>query len=67
MHESLTETLHLAVTVVAVSHHRKVGVHAGIPAAESLNTVAGVEVAYVIALAGGTYKRTGSAGQARFI
>ena len=30
VHESLTEPLLLGLTVIAVSHHREVGVHAGI-------------------------------------
>ena len=38
MHKSLSESLHLARTVVSVSHHSEIGVHTGIPAAISLNT-----------------------------
>ena len=63
MHKSLTETLHLARTVVPVCHHGEIRVHAGIPAAVSLDSVACVVVLDVIALAGWTYKGTGSARQ----
>ena len=61
MHESLTETLHLAVTVISVCHHCKVRVHTGIPAAVTLYTVSGVKVFDIVALAGRAGERTGSA------
>ena len=44
VHEPLAETLHLAVTVVAVGHHGEVRVHTAVPAAEPLDTVTGVVV-----------------------
>ena len=61
MHESLTETLHLAVTVISVCHHCKVRVHTGIPATVTLYTVSCIEILDIIALAGRTGERTGSA------
>mgnify|MGYP007011127843 CR=1 FL=1 len=61
MHKSLTESLHLAGTVVSVSHHGKIRVHAGIPAAVTLYTVSGVKVFDIVALAGRAGERTGSA------
>ena len=64
MHKSLTEALQLAVTAVAVCHLGKVGVHAGIPAAEALDAVTRVEVADVIALAGGANEGAGAAAKA---
>ena len=67
MHEALTEALHLARSVVAVRHHRKVGVHAGVPAAVTLNAVARVVVLDIIALAGGAHKGAGAARKARLI
>ena len=67
MHESLTETFLLALTVVAVGHQGKVGIHAGIPAAESADSFSGVIIADVIALAGRAHEGAGTAGQTRFI
>ena len=63
VHEALTESLHLGCTVVAVSHQRKIGVHAGIPAAVSLYPVACIKIFDIIALTGRAGERTGSAGQ----
>ena len=48
-------------------HLRKVGVHAGVPAAITLNAVARVVVPDIIALAGGAYKGAGAARKARLI
>ena len=67
MHKSLTESLHLAGTVVSVSHHGKIRVHAGIPAAVTVNTVPCVVILNVIALTGRTYEGTGSAGKTRLV
>ena len=67
MHESLTETLHLAVTVISVCHHGKVRVHTGIPAAVTLYAVSCVIIFDVIALAGRAYKCTGTTCQTWFI
>src|SRR5699024_1008137 len=67
MHEALTEPLLLRGPVVSVSHHGEIRIHAGIPAAVSLYPVSGIVVLNVIALTGGAYKRTGTAGQAGFI
>ena len=61
MHESLTETLHLAVTVITVCHHGKVRVHTGVPAAITLYAMACVIVFDIVALAGRAGERTGSA------
>ena len=61
VHETLTETLHLCGTVVSCCHHRKVRVHTGIPAAVTLYTVSCIEILDIIALAGRTGERTGSA------
>ena len=63
MHESLTETLHLAVTVISVCHHGKVRVHTGIPTAVTLYPMSCIIVFDIIALAGRTGERTGSAAQ----
>ena len=67
MHESLTETLHLAVTVISVCHHCKVRVHTGIPAAVTLYAVSCVIIFDIIALAGRAYKCTGTTCQTRFV
>jgi hypothetical protein len=67
MHESLTESLHLAGTVISVSHHGKIRVHTGIPAAVTVNTVSCVVILDIIALAGRTYEGTGSTCQTWFI
>jgi hypothetical protein len=63
VHKALTEPLHLTVTVVAVSHHGKIGVHTAVPAAISLNTISGVVILDVITLTGGANKCTGSASK----
>ena len=67
MHESLTETLHLACTVVSVSHHCEIRVHAGIPATVSLNTVSCIIILDIVALAGRAYKSTGSTCKTWFV
>ena len=67
VHESLTETLHLAGTVISVCHHGKVRVHTGIPAAVTLYTVSCVIIFDIIALAGRAYKCTGTTCQTWFI
>ncbi len=61
--KSLTESLQLAGTVVSVSHHGEIRVHAGIPAAVTLYTVSCVVILDVIALAGRAYEGTGSAAK----
>ena len=67
MHESLTETLHLAVTVISVCHHCKVRVHTGIPAAVTLYAVSCVIIFDIIALAGRAYECTGTTCQTWFV
>ena len=67
MHESLTETLHLAVTVITVCHHGKVRVHTGIPTTITLYAMACVVVFDIVALAGRTYKCAGTTCQTWFI
>ncbi len=66
MHESLTETLHLAVTVISVCHHCKVR-HTGIPAAVTLYAVSCVIIFDIIALAGRAYECTGTTCQTWFV
>ena len=66
VHEPLAEPLLLGETGVAAGHFGEVGVHAGVPAAEPLDAVAGVEVPDVVALAGGADKGAGPAAQAGF-
>ena len=67
MHESLTETLHLAVTVITVCHHGKVRVHTGIPTTITLYAMACVVVFDIVALAGRTYKCAGTTCQTWFV
>lgn len=50
MHKTLTESLHLAGTVVAGSHQSKVRIHAGIPAAEPLHSMSGIIILDIVAL-----------------
>ena len=64
MHESLTESLQLAGTVISVSHHCEIGIHTGIPAAVTLDSVSGIIILDVIALAGRANEGTGTAAQA---
>ena len=47
-------------------HFGKFGIHAGIPAAETLNAVTGVEVLNIVALASGAHKGAGAAAKAAF-
>ncbi len=67
MHESLTETLHLAGTVISVCHHCEVRVHTGIPAAVTLYAVSCVIIFDIIALAGRAYECTGTTCQTWFV
>ena len=66
VHESLTETLQLCESGVAVSHFCEVGIHTGVPAAETLDAVSCIEVPDVVALTGGAYKGTGTAAETAF-
>ena len=61
VHETLTESLFLGGTVGTVRHHGEVGVHAAIPAAETLDFLASIEVLHIIALASGADKGAGTA------
>ena len=61
VHKSLTETLFLSVTDVAVCHQSEVRVHTGIPAAESLNLVADGIILDIVALTGWADESTGAA------
>ena len=67
MHEPLAKTLHLAVPHISMSHHGKIGIHAGIPAAIPLYARFRLEVPDIIALAGRAHKGTGAAGQAGLV
>ena len=51
-------------SVVSVSHFGKLGIHARIPASVTDNAVSGVEVLYVIALAGGADEGAGATSEA---
>ena len=53
MHEALTEAFLLRQTVVAVRHSGEFGIHAGVPASVTDDTLTGVEVLDVIALTSG--------------
>ena len=64
MHKSLTETLHLRRTAVAVRHQRKVAVHTRVPATISYYAFIGLKVADIKALAGGAHKGTRTTAQA---
>ena len=66
VHESLAEAFFLGQTGVAMRHFGEVGVHTGVPAAESLHAMTGIVVLDVVALAGRAYERAGSARDARF-
>ena len=61
VHESLTKPFFLGGTVGTVRHHGKIGVHAAVPAAETLDFLASVEVLHIIALTCGTHKGAGTA------
>ena len=63
VHKSLTEALYLSHSGLTCRHLCEVGIHAGIPTSESLDTVTGIEILYVIALASGTNKGTGAASK----
>ena len=64
VHKSLAETLLLGETVVSVSHSGELGIHAGVPASVTDNSVSCVEILYVIALACGANEGAGSAAKA---
>ena len=64
MHEALTEAFLLRQTVVAVRHSGEFGIHAGVPASVTDDTLTGVEVLDIIALAGGAYEGAGTAAKA---
>ena len=64
MHKSLTEALLLGVSVVSVSHLGEVGIHAGVPASVTDNTVTRVEILYIVALARRTYEGARAASEA---
>ena len=63
MHKSLSETLYLTQSGVTVSTLGKVGIHTRVPASETDDAVAGVEVLDVIALTGRTNEGTGAASE----
>ena len=65
MHESLAETLQLGKSGLTCRHFGEIGIHAGIPAAEALYTVTGIEILDIIALAGGADKGSGAATETR--
>ena len=64
VHKSLTEAFFLCKSVVSVSHLGELGIHAGVPASVTDNAVAGVEVLYVVALAGRANEGTRAATEA---
>ena len=64
MHEALTEAFLLRQTVVAVRHSGEFGIHAGVPASVTDDTLTGVEVLDVIALTSGAYEGAGTATEA---
>ena len=64
VHESLAESFDLRESRLTRGHTGELGEHAGIPAAVSLNTVTGVIVADIIALAGGANEGAGAAAEA---
>ena len=67
MHKSLAIPLQLRRTAVCRRHLRKVGIHAGIPAAVTYDLViVRLEFADVETLAGRTHERTRAAGKAGF-
>ena len=66
VHEALTEAFLLSETGLTAGHQREVGVHAGVPAAESLDTMTGIVVADIIALAGRADEGAGTASEAGF-
>ena len=66
MHKSLTETLHLRVTAVAVRHQREVGIHTGIPATITKNAFARLEITNVEALTSRANERTRTATKTSF-
>ena len=66
MHKTLTETFELGKSRLTCRHFGEFRVHAGIPAAETLYSVTGVEIFDVVALTGRTNESTGSAAEAGF-
>jgi hypothetical protein len=66
VHKSLSETLKLEVTGVAVRHSRKVCVHARVPTTESLYAVVSLEILDIVALTSGAYESTRTATKTRF-
>ena len=64
VHKSLTESLHLRRTAVAVCHQREIRIHAGIPATITNNPFTRFEITNVEALTGRANKGTSTAAQA---
>ena len=64
VHKSLPESFQLTGSRISVSHLCKIRIHAGIPAAESLNAMACIIISYVVALACGADEGASATAQA---
>ena len=64
MHKTLTEFFKLSESGGSRCHKGKIGIHTAVPASETLYAVAGVEISYIVTLAGGTNESATSAAEA---